>query len=415
MNACGGSVFLDNRGLALRATATDGGPPSVAQIGISGYGRAYLEWVESAMKAGRIRLVAVVVINRQEERAACARLAAQGVEIFEDWEAMLDVWRGRLDLCLAPVPISLHARVAVAALEAGANVLMEKPLAATLEQAVAIREAERRTGRWVAVGYQDAYTESSRRIASHLADGRIGRVRSIRWLGLWPRSTSYYHRTPWAGRISVDGQPVRDSPLNNAMGHFLNLAFLWAWAGTGGPPEPTTVEAELYRAYPIESFDTGVMRVGTSAGVTILSAVSHCCPVERPLYLRVLGDEGELRWTHRQEAVWTSGHGETERLALEGGAETLEAMFATVLARLGDPDAPICSTTQAVLQVQTIEGLPEGIHTIDESQCEQVSRDGETWQVVRGIEEDLSACVKQNALPSEIQADWAGLPSLVAT
>jgi predicted dehydrogenase len=382
--------------------------PRVALIGVSGYARAYLEWVENALDQNRFQFVAVVVVNRAEEAAVCQRLEARGVPIYDNWPAMLEAWRGRLDLCLAPLPIHLHAEVAVAALEAGANVLLEKPVAATLAQVERIQEAERRTGRWVAVGFQDYYTKGTRRIADDLAAGRLGRVRSIRWLGLWPRSEAYYRRTSWAGRVCLDGQMVRDSPLNNAMAHYLNLAFYWAWAGTGQKPEIVGTEAELFRTYPIESFDTGVVRMRTQTGVILHASVTHCCPSEKPIFLQILGDEGELRWVHRDEACWIAGGTETGRLPVECKAAALDAMFDAVLTRLRNPDTRVCSVQQAQLQVAAIESLPSGIRSIEPGFCHVVPASGETRLVIENVARDLEACMTREALPSEIGAAWAG-------
>ena len=123
----------------------------------------------------------------QEEWATCERLSALGVEIYEHWEEMFDVWAGRLDLCLIPAPIHLHEPISIAAMEAGANVLVEKPLAGSLEQVKSIQSCEEHTGKWVAVGYQDFYKPSVQAIRRELVDGRIGRIHSKRWIGLWPR------------------------------------------------------------------------------------------------------------------------------------------------------------------------------------------------------------------------------------
>lgn len=381
--------------------------PVVALVGISGYGRVHLSWLEDMAANQRLHFAAAVVINPDEEREACERLRARGVRLYEDWRAMLEAWKGRLDLCMAPVPIHLHAEVTVAALEAGANVLVEKPIAATVGQARAVQAAEHRTGRWVAVGYQDIYSASTIRIAAQLAAGRIGRLRSVRWLGLWPRPESYYRRTSWAGRVMVAGQPVRDSPLNNAMAHYLNLSLHWAWAGSGLMPEPMVAEAELFRSYLIESFDTAVVRLRTSAGVTIHAAVSHCCPEERPITLRIFGDEGELQWIHRQKAVWLSGGVEIEEFALGDKDEAMKAMFEAVLARLDSPLAQICTSEQALLQVRAIEALPVEIHCIPPPFSRRISKNGDSSMVVKNIAADLAACLHSGALPSEIGVEWA--------
>ncbi len=289
---------------------------------------------------------------------------------------------------------------------------MEKPLAASLAQAREIQAAEVRTGRWVAVGYQDFYAPSTREIARQLAAGRIGRIREVRWLGLWPRSAEYYRRNRWAGRRSLDGRPVRDSPLNNAMAHYLNLALFWAGAGRETPVQVRSVEAELFRCYPIENFDTAVARFHTADGVLIHAAVSHCCEENRPIRIQVLGDEGEMVWTHRGEALWKSGAGTLERTKLS--EDEVGAMFAAVLARLRDPQTPVCTSSMAIPQVEAIEALPDEVREIAPAWLDGSSQSGELRLAVRGIAADLELCLARGALPTELGLAWAGSATYLA-
>lgn len=252
--------------------------PSVALVGISGYGRVCLRWLEAMEARRRLRFAAAVVINPEEEREACERLRGLGVKLFRDWRE-LETLAASLDLCLVPTPIHWHAEIAVSALELGANVLVEKPLAGSLAQADAIQAAE---------------------------------------------------------------------------------------AGQDTPALPERAEAELFRCYRIENFDTAVTRLHTPEGVMIQSAVTHCCEENRPIEIRVTGDEGEMSWVHRREAVWMSNTGTVERVDLSGCEETMNAMFSSVLARLRDPEARICTSAMARPQVAAIEALSGGFDAIGE-------------------------------------------------
>src|SRR5690606_15001679 len=108
--------------------------PRAALVGVSGYGRIHLNLARECQERGDLDLVAATVINREEEAAVVAELEAAGCEIFSDFDAMLAAWSGRIDLCLVPTGIHWHASMTIAALRHGANVLVEKPLCATLEE-----------------------------------------------------------------------------------------------------------------------------------------------------------------------------------------------------------------------------------------------------------------------------------------
>jgi predicted dehydrogenase len=88
----------------------------------------------------------------------------------------------------------------IAALQSGANVLVEKPLAGSVAEVEAVNAAELKSQRFVAVGFQDLYEPGTAWLKSELLKGRIGEITSVRFLGLWPRRRSYFTRNDWAGR-----------------------------------------------------------------------------------------------------------------------------------------------------------------------------------------------------------------------
>ncbi len=388
--------------------------PTVGLIGISGYGRVYLRQLEAALQQKTLNFVAAVVVNREEEKAACDRLIALGVRLYDRWEEMLHEWKGRMDLCLIPVPIHLHESITVAALESGANVLIEKPLAASIEQVQSIQEAEARTGKWVAVGYQDLYSTSAQTIQRELSAGRIGRLRSIRWSGFASRTESYYSRNTWAGKVNLGNLPLRDSPLNNAMAHFLNLSLYWSGITPSDSSWLSSMEAELYRCYPIESFDTAVIRIKTDAGIQIQAATTHCCPTSHPVHMHIVGNEGELHWTHQEKAIWTNQNNQTNLLPLEPLEVSFKAMLSIVLDRLENSFSPIYTTKNAYPQVACIDELhrTEEILAISNRHLESYKRENSSGLFIQGIEADLHQCLTHHALPSELNLPWAKKSSL---
>ncbi len=358
------------------------------------------------MDAGKVELKAAVVVNQAEEAETCQRLRDRGVTLYEDWRGLFADWSGKLDVCLMPLPIHLHERAALEAMEAGANVLMEKPLTATLAQADNLRAAERRTGRWIAVGYQDFYRPSTIRLREDLAAGRIGKLREITWTGLWPRPEAYYRRNNWAGHLEVGGVPVRDSPLNNALAHYLNLSFLWSGADPSKVATARGLEAELYRCNSIESFDTAVVKITTDTGVRITASVTHSCEHEEPLEMHIHGEEGTLIWTHQRGARWSDG----ETLALEEIRLAFGEMMETVLSRVHNPAARICTTEHARSQVQTVEMLHERfpIRSVSPRLWEDKHSGMHGMiRVLDGVEADLHRCVAERSFPSELGLAWA--------
>ncbi len=331
-------------------------PARLAIIGVSGYGSIHLQLARESRDRGEIKITAAAIINPQAEAATIAELRAQGAEIFTDYAEMFRRHAGRIDLCLIPTGIHWHARMSIAALEAGANVLVEKPLAGSLAEVEEISRVEQRTGRFVAVGFQDFYEPGTVWLKNELQRGVIGDIWSVRFLGVWPRPRGYFTRNNWAGRLRVDGVPVMDSPLNNAFAHFVMLSLFLV--GAEHPADTPRLEGvELLRAHAIESFDTAVVRSVTGRGVKLWFGASHACFETVEPEIVITGRHGQACWRYESEAWWRATDGGTTRRALLDITGARRAMFTAALQRLQDPATPICTSQLAGRHTALIEAI----------------------------------------------------------
>ncbi len=99
---------------------------------------------------------------------------------YGDWQAMLANERGRLDLVTVATPNATHYPITKAFLEAGINVLCEKPMTVTVEQAEDIAATAARTGTICAVNYGYSGYALVRHMRAMVARGDLGRVRLIK-------------------------------------------------------------------------------------------------------------------------------------------------------------------------------------------------------------------------------------------
>src|SRR5690606_23790349 len=136
----------------------------------------------------------------------------------------------------------------------------EKPLSATVDEALAMIEARDRANRTVAVGYQLSYSKKIQALKQDMMNGVFGKPIRFRTMALWPRADSYYDRA-WAGRIQDDhGRLIFDSVANNATAHYIHNMFYVLGKEIDRSAQPARVTAELYRARLIQNYDTAVMR-----------------------------------------------------------------------------------------------------------------------------------------------------------
>ena len=124
--------------------------PPVLEVAVVGVGHLGKHHARILAAQPGARLVAVV--DRDEARAREIG-EKNGCEALTDPAALA----GRVQAATVAVPTQHHAEVAVPLLEAGIDVLVEKPLAATLEQAGAINDAAARHGRIVMVGHSERF------------------------------------------------------------------------------------------------------------------------------------------------------------------------------------------------------------------------------------------------------------------
>ena len=91
-----------------------------------------------------------------------------------DYKEMIDTMN--LDAVSVCTYNRTHAECTIYALEHGLPVLLEKPMTVTLEEAIAIREAEKKSGKIVSVGFQPRFDANMQMIKKIVQSGELGRI-----------------------------------------------------------------------------------------------------------------------------------------------------------------------------------------------------------------------------------------------
>jgi predicted dehydrogenase len=158
----------------------------------------------------------VAVCDANAERAA-AFAARHNARAYTDVPALLR--EARPEAILIGTPHPLHAEPAILAAEAGVHVLVEKPMAATLQDCDAMLAAARKTGVHLGVISQRRFYEPVRRMKAAIDSGKIGRpVLGLFLMYSW-RDAAYYASDPWRGKWATEGGGV----LVNQSPHMLDL------------------------------------------------------------------------------------------------------------------------------------------------------------------------------------------------
>jgi predicted dehydrogenase len=202
----------------------------VAVIGCGAQGRNHLQ---AYAKHPDVEIVAIC--DTDPDRLAQTAHDFSVPSAFADYRVLLDSAPYDLvSICAMPVS---HAEMAIAALQHGANVICEKPLAMNLDEATAMAAAARGAGKFLTVGFNMRHLPAAQILKRMVADGEIGQPVSSR---AWTLATDI----PWWGkhyvkRISGGGV------LASTAVHILDLA-LWV----AGNPQPVTASASMDRVFP---------------------------------------------------------------------------------------------------------------------------------------------------------------------
>ncbi len=207
------------------------------------------------------RLVAVADVVPERARKLASEHGCDWHESASDLLARADV-----DAVSVCVPSGEHASLAIAALEAGKHVVVEKPVDVRLGPIDELIEAQRRTRRKVAVISQHRFDPASQVVHDAACSGRFGRLTLGTAEVLWWRSQEYYDSGEWRGTWELDG----GGALMNQSIHTIDL-LQWMM----GPVEEIAAYTGLLAHERIEVEDTAVAALrfangalGTIVGTT---------------------------------------------------------------------------------------------------------------------------------------------------
>jgi predicted dehydrogenase len=192
-----------------------------AIIGTGGIAGAHQEAIGS--NAERVQLVAAVDPDAERLNAFCDRHAITGR--YADAQAMLAAEKP--DLVQICTPPATHLALIEAALDAGAWVLCEKPLCASLAELDRIEAAEARSGNYCSSVLQWRYGAGGQHLKRLIDAGALGRPLVMTCLTLWYRTAAYY-AVPWRGKWATETGGTSAAHGIHAMDFMLWLLGEWA-------------------------------------------------------------------------------------------------------------------------------------------------------------------------------------------
>jgi predicted dehydrogenase len=177
-------------------TATSVGPATAILVGAGSRGTMYASY--ALERPGELRVVGVAEPRAAARDQVTAAHHLPPDRMWSDWRQLAASDR-LSDAVIIALQDSLHAEAAIAFARKGYHILLEKPMAPTLEECEEVARACRDANILMAVCHTFRYTATTRRIKQIIADGLIGDVVSIQHfepIGYWHFPHAYV-RGPW--------------------------------------------------------------------------------------------------------------------------------------------------------------------------------------------------------------------------
>jgi predicted dehydrogenase len=134
-------------------------------------------------------------------------------KVFTDYRELL---KEDLDAVFVLTPNNKHAEISIKALEAGKNVLCEKPMAKTYAEAQAMIKARDKSGKLLTIGYQNRYRPDSLYLKAECEAGTLGEI-------YFAKATALRRRAVPTWGVFLDGEKQGGGPLIDIGTHALDL------------------------------------------------------------------------------------------------------------------------------------------------------------------------------------------------
>ena len=177
------------------------------KVGIIGTGWIAEAHIESYLRMPDVDIVAGADLIPGKAEAFFKRYGVEGVHLYPSHKEMLE--NEELDAVSVCTYNRTHAECTIDALNKGVNVLLEKPMCVTTEEAVDICRAEKKSGKVLSIGFQPRFDANMQMIKKIVQSGALGEVYYIqtgggRRRGI-PNSTFIEQRTAGIGALGDIG------------------------------------------------------------------------------------------------------------------------------------------------------------------------------------------------------------------
>lgn len=268
------------------------------KIGIIGTGWIAECHMDSYLKMDDVEIVAGADLVPGKADAFFKRYGLENVRTYPSHKELID--NEELDAVSVCTYNMTHAECTVYALEHGVNVLLEKPMCVTLDEAVEIRRAEKKSGKVLSIGFQPRFDANMKEIKKIVESGELGKIYYIQTGGgrrrgiPTPYGTSFIAKeTGGIGALGDIGCYSLDMVLN-AVGYPKPLTVTGYTSDFfGKDPAYYPNHPEYAKAFGVDDFAAGFVRL--EGGIILDFRIAWAMNIDTPGDTIILGTKGGLR------------------------------------------------------------------------------------------------------------------------
>jgi len=235
------------------------------KVAIIGAGAIANTHIEAFLKLkDKCQIVAIADISRDKAQEKVVRFGLD-VSVFEDHKILLT--EADPDLAVILTPPFTHKDVTIECLNAGVNVLLEKPMAPSLQECDAMIAAAEKNSRLLSVVAQNRYKTPMMKLKAVLDSGLAGKILHAQVDSFWWRGKNYYDLW-WRGTWEKEGGGC-------TLSHAVHQIDLFQWM-MGMPAEVQAVITNLnHENSEVEDFSTAVLVYADGCVGQITSSLVH--------------------------------------------------------------------------------------------------------------------------------------------
>ena len=268
------------------------------RIGIIGTGGIANSHIQAYLKQPDVEIVCGADLIEGKARKFLDNYNLADAKDYTDYKKMIE--ENELDAVSVCTYNSQHAPCTIFALEHGLNVLCEKPFTVTLDEAVAVRKAEKKSGKVLSIGFQPRFDANMKMIKKIVESGELGEIYYIQTGGgrrkgiPTPYGTSFIEdETAGIGALADIGCYSLDMVLN-AVGYPKPLTVSGYMSDFFGKDPATYPEHPEYaEKFSVDDFGAGFIRL--EGGIILDFRIAWDMHLDTPGDTIIMGSKGCLR------------------------------------------------------------------------------------------------------------------------